>query len=413
MKQKAFILWTVWFLSSLFYAYQYIVRVLPNILMPTILEKYQIDANIFGQFSGIYYLGYALAHIPLGILLDRVGPKKVLPFCILITVLGLAPLVFTDIWLYPVIGRFLIGIGSSAAILGVFKIIRISFDEKYFSRILGFSVLIGLLGGIYGGLPVHYLITTYGVNMTLSVFIIIGAVLAVALYILIPEIKADESAENITIFKEITTVLSNKMVLSVCFLGAFMLGPLEGFADVWGTTFFTVNYQFSENLSAFLPSLLLIGMCFGAPLLSAFANQTEAYYRIIIASALIMGGSFVYLFKGVENLLILETMLFIVGFFCAYQILVIYKATTYVTARFTGLTTAVANMIIMIFGYVFHSLIGHFVNQKWDGTMLNNIPQYNADTLMHGLSVIPAGLFIAAIGFTVIAIIERWKRKNV
>jgi sugar phosphate permease len=52
----------VWFLSSIFYAYQYILRVLPNIMMPEILEKFQVNAEIFGQFSGLYYVGYSIMH---------------------------------------------------------------------------------------------------------------------------------------------------------------------------------------------------------------------------------------------------------------------------------------------------------------------------------------------------------------
>lgn len=411
MRQSAFILWTIWFLSSLFYAYQYIIRVLPNILMPEILEKYQIDANIFGQFSGIYYIGYALAHLPLGILLDRVGPKKIIPICILITVSGLAPLILTDIWIYPVLGRLFIGIGSSAAILGVFKIIRMSFDKKYFSRILGFSVMIGLLGAIYGGLPVNFLIQKYGTDETLLMFIAIGIILALVLYFLIPHVVHTKTTENISILKEIKTVLSNKMVLSVCILGAFMLGPLEGFADVWATEFFKINYSFSQNLSAFLPSFIYIGMCIGSPLLSYFANKTEAYYRTICFSAVFMGGSFVWLFFGIQHLISIEILLFLIGFFCAYQILVIYKATTYVTENFIGLTTAVANMIIMIFGYVFHSLIGHFINYHWDGQMNGELPIYSATNLIFGLSTIPTGLFIAAIGFIIVSILDYKRQK--
>ena len=52
----------------------------------------------------------------------------------------------------------------------------------------------------------------------------------------------------------------------------------------------------------------------------------------------------------------------LVGICCAYQILAIYKASTYVREEVAGLTTAVANMIIMIFGYAFHATIGAVVN---------------------------------------------------
>src|SRR5436190_5130533 len=99
--QNAITTWTMWALASFFYAYQYILRVLPNIMMPEILEKFAIDAVIFGQYSGFYYIGYAGMHIPVGILLDKYGPKRILPPCMLLTVIGLVPLLYADHWIYP------------------------------------------------------------------------------------------------------------------------------------------------------------------------------------------------------------------------------------------------------------------------------------------------------------------------
>jgi MFS family permease len=80
----------------------------------------------------------------------------------MLTALGLLPIIFTNHWIYPILGRFLIGVGSAAAILGAFKIIRMSFAEKYFTRMLSLSVSIGLLGAIYGGGPVSYLCQNVG-----------------------------------------------------------------------------------------------------------------------------------------------------------------------------------------------------------------------------------------------------------
>src|SRR3989338_6691448 len=126
-------IWLMWFIASVFYAYQYILRVMPSVMMPDIMLKYQIDPAAFGQFSGVYYLGYSLVHVPAGMLLDRFGPKKVMPVFMVLTVIGMMPLVFTSIWVYPMIGRVLVGVGSSSAILGIFKVIRMSFPKEKFA----------------------------------------------------------------------------------------------------------------------------------------------------------------------------------------------------------------------------------------------------------------------------------------
>ena len=85
------IAWMVWIIASVFYAYQYILRVMPNIMLDDIMQQFQIGAATFGQFSGVYYIGYSAMHLPIGIMLDRFGPRKTMTGCILLTVIGLLP----------------------------------------------------------------------------------------------------------------------------------------------------------------------------------------------------------------------------------------------------------------------------------------------------------------------------------
>ncbi len=389
--------WFVWFLASFFYAYQYILRVLPNIMMSDILQKFHIEAGAFGQYSGLYYLGYAGMHIPLGLLLDKYGPKRVLPVCMLLTSLGVLPMIYADNWIYPTMGRMLIGIGSSAAILGVFKIIRMTFESKHFTRMLGFSVTIGLLGAIYGGQPVNYLMHTFGFEIVLKTIAAIGILLAVATYMVIPQHKVESNSQSV--WQDVKAVLTNKMVIGICLLAGMMVGPLEGFADVWGKEYLKTSYGLKDSYAATLPSMIFLGMCVGSSLMSLVAERTRAYYEIIITSAIVMGSIFVGLLLGIFPPQALSVVFFIVGVFCAYQILSIYKASTYVPTHLMGLTTAVANMIIMVFGYVFHSFIGKIMDMKWDGQVIDGAAVYQSNAFSMALSIIPIALLLAAMGY--------------
>lgn len=386
------IAWSVWMTASIFYAYQYIIRVMPNIMLGDIMNQFHIDAAIFGQFSGVYYIGYSLMHLPIGIMLDRYGPKKIMSGCILLTVIGLLPILFAEHWVYPLIGRLLIGIGSSAAILGAFKIIRMAFDEKHFTRMLSLSVTIGLIGAIYGGGPVSYLCTTLGYKAVVEIFAMIGLALAVVTYIIVPKM---ESTSQGSVISNVKLVLMNHKVILICLLAGLMVGPLEGFADVWGAEFLKQVYGYDGAVASYLPSMIFIGMCFGAPVLSMIAEKTGRYVVVITGAGIVMLITFAAL---VAKLLTVSTMTIsfvCVGVCCAYQILAIYKASTYVPEHVAGLTTAVANMIIMIFGWVFHTVIGCVIN-CYGGTKV-------ASAFVYGIGVIPATLAVGVIGFLLIA----------
>jgi len=392
--------WILWVFASLFYAYQYILRVMPNIMLDDIMQKFNISTAAFGQFSGIYYIGYSLMHLPIGILLDRYGPKKVIPSCILLTVVGLMPLIMADYWVYPILGRLLIGIGSSAAILGVFKIIRMTFDEKLFPRMLSLSVTIGLIGAIYGGGPVSYMRDTLGYDIVLKLLALMGLILAIVTYWIVPSVK--KRSEE-TVISNVMEVLSNKKVVLSCIFAGLMVGPLEGFADVWGTVFLNRLYKFDGTLAASLPSMIFIGMCFGSPILSFIADKAKSYLGTIIVSGIIMASGFFLILTQMLSITFISFNFVLIGVCCAYQILAIYKISTFVREEVVGLTTAVANMIIMIFGYIFHAIIGLIINSL-GGTD-------KPDALFYGISIIPIALFVGTIGFSILFILERKTNK--
>jgi hypothetical protein len=173
-----------------------------------------------------------------------------------------------------------------------------------------------------------------------------------------------------------------------------MVGPLEGFADVWGSGFLKQVYGFDATAASYIPSMIFVGMCFGAPVLSYIASIVKNYLAVIMLAGVVMFACFLMLILGDLNQNTMIISFAIVGVCSAYQILAIYKASTYVSDHVVGLTTAVANMIIMSFGYAFHSTIGIVIN-AFGGSTVNK-------AFMYGISVIPLTLGFGVIGFSIL-----------
>ncbi|MBS0649261.1 MAG: MFS transporter [Verrucomicrobia bacterium] len=396
MSKSQTVVWSIWIIASVFYAYQYILRVMPSIMLDTIIQQFHIDAATFGQFSGVYYIGYSLMHLPIGIMLDRFGPRKVMTGCTLLTVLGLLPLIFAEHWIYPIVGRLLVGMGSSAAILGVFKIVRMLFSESRFPRMLSFSVTIGLIGAIYGGGPVSYMCDVWGCKTVVQIFAWMGVALAAITYWIVPDMK---NTSQSTMLADIKEVLTNRRVIGTCIFAGLMVGPLEGFADVWAAAFFKTVYGFEGTVAASLPSLIFIGMCFGSPVLTLVAEKIGGFLPTIIGAGIAMALSFFALLAIALKMWIISLSFVFVGVCCAYQILAIYKASTYVREHVVGLTTAIANMIIMLFGYAFHSVIGGIITAVGGPG--------SSQAFVYGVSIIPIALCLGILGFVFLWSLEK------
>lgn len=388
--QKNFL---IWLLVSLFYAYQYILRVIPNIIGSELIDRFQIDTSGMGQFSGLYYVGYTLAHIPIGILLDRFGPKFVLSACVVLTFLGTIPLLFES-WVYCNFGRIIVGIGSSASAIGLFKVISMYYSQEKFAKMVSFSITIGLLGAMYGGLPLHLLLNKFGWNCVFITFIVLGCFLACATFLFIPKnnvVNSSNEQTNVS-FSEIKNLICNKYILLVSFFGGLMVGPLEGFADGWATTFLIKVYSISGDLASFLPSLIFIGMCFGLSLLAYILEKKPTkHYKIIISCAVLMAISFMLLLSGYCNIYVIGILLLLIGGASAYQFVATCKAISYACSNMVAITTAISNMIIMFFGYFFHTLMSKIIGFYSNGN--------ESAALIKSISIIPISLIVAAIGF--------------
>jgi predicted MFS family arabinose efflux permease len=392
--------WIMWLVVSIFYAYQYILRIVPSVMLEDIMQQFNMNTADFGQFSGIYYIGYSLVHIPIGILLDKYGAKKIIPLCICISTIGVLPIVFAEQYIYPILGRMITGIGSSAAILGVFKIIRMSFSEGHFTRMLSFSVTIGLTGAIYGGVGCAYLRSLFAYKDVIVILAFVGIIIAIMSYFVIPEARSETADGNSVdpIFVNLKYVFLNKKVVITYIAAGLMVGPLEGFADIWGPRFLKQIYGLTDSMASYIISMIFIGMCFGAPILNFVTERIECL-KTVILSGVIMLVVFLLLLTKILNSTALFVSFIFVGICCAYQILAIYKASTFVNPKYASLTTAVANMTIMVFGYVIHGSIGIIIN------MCNELPTSNAYCC--GISVIPFALFLGIIGFTVVHSIDK------
>lgn len=392
--------WMMWFCCSIFLAYQYVLRVIPNILVPELMERLNVEATKIGQISGCYYIGYAMMHIPLGILLDRGSIKHILPLFVLLASVGTLPLIYADSWQMVALGRLLVGIGSSAAILGLFKIIRMGFRDDQFSFMLGISITIGFSGALYAGRPMLELIKIFGYKETILLLVMIGVTLSLLLFSMTPKYKREMKGKY-SVKEDIKEVLTDSRFIILCLIGGFMVGPVEGFADTWSAEFLKKAYNLTKENASFYPSIIFLGMCFGAPSLAFVADKTRSYMMTLFVCAMGMGvGLFLVLFYNISLTSVAITFA-IIGVLSSYQTIVIYKASNFVSEDLRSLASACANMIIMVFGYVFHNFIGMTMDIFWHGEIFEGKRVYSVEAYKYGLSVVPTASIIAGLALIV------------
>jgi MFS family permease len=389
--------WMAWSLTLLFFAYQFILRLFPSLMMPEIMHQFSIDATSFGFLSAMYYFGYSGMQIPIAILLDRFGPRRVVALCAIVCGISTLMFLYTNNWLVALLGRFLIGASSAAGFLGTSKAISLWFPQNLYARMVGYTFTFGLLGALYGGRPVNFMIEQLGWQKVLLTIAMGGAVIGAFIFLFVKEKATTKPLEKTFAWSNFAFLLKNKSLVSLALANLLMVGSLEGFADVWGVTYLTKAYGLTQGSAAGVISFIFVGMLFGGPLL-AYISEKIGSYIVIAACGCGMAGLFIamLIFPSFFNEYLLSVLFFGVGIMCCYQVIVFSVGTELMDKKLMGITVAFLNSINMLGGSFFHTMIGSFMDFFWEGTSEGSVRVYSAEAYTYALLVIPITSFVGA-----------------
>ena len=404
----------MWLLPLTFFAYQFILRVCPGVFREEIIKKFSVSEYDFGSFSSAYYLGYAGCQIPLGILLDKFQPRYVISASIYICAIGTYILGTSNHWQMLLFARFLIGAGSAVAFLGTAKIINIYFP-KHYSVMVGFTFTIGLIGAICGGKPLTLIHGHFSWENIIITLAIIAAIIA-TIILLVLKNEADINKNIDTQILDLTSLWNiirqpKLLLLGIC--GGLMVGPLEGFADVWGISYLNQIYDLSKTDSSYAVSFIFLGMCFGAPLLSYLSEKYNSHYLITSICALLMASLFLVLiyFSHLPYQLLLS-MFFLIGILCCYQVVIFTIVSNLVPKHNIGIATAIVNTVNMAFGSLFHLTIGSVLDSQWLGHLADGNKIYHKFAFANALAIIPAASIMGFVGLILLKYIRLDAKPN-
>lgn len=390
------------FINFVFF-YQFIVRVTPGLIISDVMKKFQIDASSYGLFASAYYFGYAGMQIPIALLLDKYGPRKIISLCALTCSVATIIFVYTNNWGVALVSRFLIGLGSAAGFLGVSRIISQWFSFKEFTKMVGLTFSFGLIGALYGGKPIGLSISIFGWENVLLCIGFVGVIISLFIAVIIrsPCLAKEKIEEENSMVSNLMFVLINPKLIFIALANLLMVGALEGFADVWGVSYVSILKNINNNDGAFIISMIFLGMLFGGPLLAHLSEKFKTYYGTVSICGFLIGIIFLFiLFLGSKiNSSILCLLFFIIGILCCYQVIVFSIGVSLVSKEACGVTIAFLNSINMLGGSFFHTTIGLLIDYFWLGQSENNIRLYDIHAYTYGLFIIPLTAIIGGIIF--------------
>ena len=226
---------TVFIVFAFGYFLSCLLRAITATLSPVFTLEFDLMAADLGLLAGGYFLGFASMQIPLGYLLDKLGPKKIVSTFLLIAFIGTVSFALAQSFSGLLISRILIGVGSSACLMAPLTGYRIWLKENQQQRANSWMFMMASLGFLSSTLPIQLLLPLLGWRW---IFGGISALLLISIILMLAFIpkwdhQKDKSLKNPIKSDSFADVWKNKFFISVIPMGLFNYGGLMAIQTLW------------------------------------------------------------------------------------------------------------------------------------------------------------------------------------
>lgn len=390
-------------LAALFYCYEFFLRAVPSVMIPELMKALKVNASHIGVLSAFYYYAYTPMQLPVGILMDRYGPRELLTGMVLMCTLGAFLFANTTSLYVAEIGQFLMGFGSAFAFVGVLKLAANWLPQRHFALASGLTTTLGMLGAILCDNALIQFVHNVGWQQAWQISGVVGIVLAILIFFIVRDAPEGIKLAQVEYrdwrhawlgFKK---VMRKKQFWFNGIIGGFLFLPTTAFAVLWGIDFLTQTFSFSSHDAGFGVSMIFLGWAIGGPISGWLSSAIEK--RILpIQVGLVIAASLMFfiLFTSIDtNKWILFIALFFFGIFSSVQILCFAIGREISPKQSSGTAVAATNFLVMVGGVVIPPIIGALLDMHWGTAASKSAHTYSHLDYQIALLVLPVGLLIA------------------
>lgn len=359
------------------------------------------------HLGSMYFYSYALLQIPVGLLVDSLGPRRIIFWGMILVSFGSFFFACSHSILLSYLSRFLIGVGSSPVLICILKFQAVWFPSEEFATITGLTSVIGNLGGIVAATPLALFVMYVGWRVSFLYLGLFSLILALFLRLVIrdfpPDMGSDavlkkEGENKITLTAALKDVLLNPYTWSnfLVFFGG--LGAMMSFSGLWGVPFLMHTLNLSRDAAANQVLFFSVGVVLGSPLWGYLADGLLRVRRVMqvgISLSLFFWVLFLFLLQRGLPYLFISPLLFLMGFFGISVLLSFTVVKEVNQLQYAGISTSVLNIAPFLGTAILNLLVGWRLDTLWEGVMYQGARIYSLQGYTQGILIYVLAVLMA------------------
>jgi MFS family permease len=171
------------------YFLSFFFRNVNAVISRDLAQEFSLSPSDLGFLTSMYLLAFAAFQLPLGVLLDRYGPRRVVAALLCVAAAGALTFALARDFTTLSIGRALIGLGVSAGLMGAIKAFTLWFPLSRLATLNGLYLAFGGIGGLSATAPAEALVGPFGWRALFFVLAGLSVAAALLVFTVVPEKK--------------------------------------------------------------------------------------------------------------------------------------------------------------------------------------------------------------------------------
>ncbi|MGC2166430.1 MAG: MFS transporter [Gallionella sp.] len=293
--------WSAFIIVGLAYVLSFFHRFAPAAISSDLQQTFNASAAALGGLAATYFYVYTVMQIPTGVMVDTLGPRRVVAIGGVIAGIGSIMFGLADTLTAASVGRLFVGLGVSVTFIAMLKLNAAWFHDRHFATMTGATILIGNTGSLLAAAPLAWVLTYISWRTAFVTVGVFSLVLALAAWIWVrdnpgkvglPSLRELDGLEAHPAhsghwYDGLKIVLKNRATWPGLWINMGLAGSLFAFAGLWALPFLRDVYGMERSAAASHTTLLLGGFAIGAFLIGKISDRIGKRTPVMSLAALV------------------------------------------------------------------------------------------------------------------------------
>jgi MFS family permease len=374
--------WLIFVIGALHFFLSQLYRTSNAVLAPSLIRDLSLDTEGLGLMSAAFFYAFALTQIPISLLIDRVGPRRLMTLLSLLGVAGALVFSWSHGLSMALAGRLLLGVGLACNLIGSLKLISEWFSPLAFASLSGILFSIGTLGNITSTTPLVLMVEHWGWRASFQAIAVVHVLLTAALYFIVqdrppdrnPASRAAATPEDVnSALQNIGLLLRGKDYWIISFGSFVRYGTQAALQALWAGPLLIVVLGYSPFQTGNIILAMNLGLIIGGPLWGTISDRICRTRKWIIVSGLFLLALSTFLLSQVPQgtgAVVTGAIFFGFGLFAATGLLMYAHIKELVPPAMSGAAMTGINFFVMIGPAVFLQGLGYLMQTLYPADSL-------------------------------------------